>query len=266
MSNSKTTPAWGVAGLLVAMALGAVAGTPLGHRVYDYQWSDARFCDDCHAHDYANEAFAESAHASLTTCHDCHRVPIRHYPRNLFVTIFDKPQSADDIHRPDVETVICAQCHLGNGHKEELTGPMPDAIRDRVPKIDDSPLHRVHVDAATRQPPFDEPPAGHEGDSAADGHEGDSAEAEHGGDAHESGGHGGERSAITCMDCHGAESNRAHHFGSTDANCLACHTSHDGAMRLDGVRCQHCHGAGFLAPRAAQAPERPSDGADRAEH
>jgi hypothetical protein len=137
------------AGGLVA---GGLAGWPVGDAAYTYMWRDPGMCDDCHVHDYANEAWGRSVHASLTTCHDCHHVPVRHYPRNLYMMVFDKPQGAEDIHTPDVETVICATCHTAGGAHGDPSGPMTAATRDRVVKIDDSPLHRVHLDAEREEP------------------------------------------------------------------------------------------------------------------
>lgn len=148
------TPAL-VAVALVAIALGAALGAPLGDRVYAYQWSDARFCDDCHAHDYANEAWSRSAHADLTTCHDCHRVPIRHYPRNLWVTITHPPQTPEDIPHPEVPVVICETCHTSEGcDPHELSGPMSPRLCAQVVDIDGTAAHRVHLAAEHRDGPI----------------------------------------------------------------------------------------------------------------
>ncbi|MDP2310684.1 MAG: hypothetical protein Q8P18_32000 [Pseudomonadota bacterium] len=149
----RSTRAWLVLNplslALVAFALagGGAAGVPVGDGMYTYMWQDARFCDDCHVHDYANEAWERSAHSRLTTCHDCHRVPIRHYPSNLYLALFDRPQVPEDIPQPDVGVVICEQCHSDAGDEEPLTGPLPEDLRALVVKVDGSPLHRVHLDA-----------------------------------------------------------------------------------------------------------------------
>lgn len=201
-----------------AFAGGALAGLPAGEAVYDYEWRDADFCDDCHVHDYANQAWAESVHGQLTTCHDCHRVPISHYPRNLWMMLADRPQGPEDIHRPHVVTVVCEQCHTTQ-EGIELTGPMPDAVLAHVVKVEDSPLHQKHLRAETRDP------------EAAEG--------------------AGEKGSITCMDCHGSDENRAHSFPATSANCVACHEHEAHAQPAEGeqapsVECRDCHFGGFV--------------------
>lgn len=236
--------------VLLFGAAGALAGVPVGDAGLNYMWRDARFCDDCHVHDYANEAWARSVHADLTTCHDCHLVPIRHYPRNLWVTVFATPQGPEDIHRPEVETVICERCHSVHTDEEELTGPMAQPVRKQVVKIDESPLHRVHLDAKSRTPARYLGGDGIHGDAKGEhgGSEGGHAPAE--GAPAEGGGHGGAANTgpISCMDCHGAEENRAHRFQAGNENCLSCHEGQDlvGVGRLEQLACRECHFQGFL--------------------
>lgn len=204
-----------------AFAGGVVAGAPVQRAVFHYQWVDPAFCDDCHAHDYANEAWASSLHADLTTCHDCHKVPIRHYPHNLWMMITDRPETAEDIKRPDIPMVVCEQCHTASGAEEPLSGPMPDALRDNVVKVDNSPLHRAHLDSETRNP-------------------GTWRGGEAGSDVDEAG-------EITCMDCHGQDNNRAHQFLATQENCVTCHEGQ--AHRSEGMaslECRDCHFGGFV--------------------
>ncbi len=227
--------------VLLALGAGMAAGMPLGERIYQYQWADARFCNDCHVHDYANDAWEQSAHGDVTTCHDCHLVPISHYPRNLWVTITDPPQSPDDIHRPNIPTVICEQCHSEKGADAHLSGPMSHELQAAVVKIDDSPMHRLHLDAEKRDP-------GAFRGSRPDDDRGEHAE-DSGEHAQEGGGHGADDpTRISCMDCHGAESNRAHHFETTVADCIECHSAHSDELGAGGIACRQCHGAGFLAP------------------
>lgn len=220
---------------IVAAALlgGAVAGAPVSSRTYDYMWKDPRFCDDCHVHDYANQAWAKSVHARLTTCHDCHRVPIRHYPVNLFVAVFSRPQVPEDIPKPEVPVVVCEQCHSSRGAGEPLTGPMPEAIRAQVVHVDDSPLHRQHREAERRTPVS---------------YEGGRGEPESG--------------PIECLDCHGGVNATAHQFPATSEVCEHCH---EGIRPKDEggevLSCLDCHARGFLgsadpAP-AASAPAHP---------
>jgi hypothetical protein len=218
-----------------AFALGAVAAIPSADAGFNYTWKNAEFCDDCHIHDYANEAFFRSAHANVTTCHDCHRVPIMHYPWNMYVTITHGPLTPEEMHRPNVPTILCATCHTNEG-VEEMTGPMTEALRQRIVKIDDSPLHLVHRLAESRVPSRAQ--AGPAEPPAADAHAEQPAPAAHGGHA---------ESAITCMDCHGSENNRAHQFRPNRENCVACHTEADHAGgRLDQLQCQECHFDGFV--------------------
>jgi hypothetical protein len=211
----------------VAVLVGAAAGMPIGDRVYAYQWADARFCNDCHAHDYANEAWAESIHAGLTTCHDCHRVPIRHYPRNLWVQITDPPKSAEDIPHPQIPVVICGSCHLAECDPHELTGPMPLEMCDHVVKIDNSRLHRVHLESEDRQP----------GPGL-----GGALDTEH------------EEGTITCLDCHGAGERQVHKFSDDVTACSKCHERHVEELGIVGLPCRQCHGSAFLADSDANLP------------
>lgn len=228
--------------VLVAFSAGAVAGYPVEEKAFDYMWADYRFCDDCHVHDYANEAYERSVHFGLTTCHDCHLVPIRHYPWNLYRKIFDPPQTEADITRPHVSTLICTRCHSAEADDEPLTGPMPESIRQRVVKIDHSPLHKAHLGSKKRTPGAyqggkENPEADHEIKERA---------------AHSVDGHGTIRPSwdageIMCMDCHGSVNNRAHRFEATRDNCLACH---EGVKmpdpRLSQLECRECHYEGFI--------------------
>ncbi len=232
-----------VGGLLV----GAALGTPVSHDAYTYMWADDRFCNDCHVHDYANEAYEASLHYDVTTCHDCHLVPIRHYPRNLWKTLFDRPQGPEDIHPPAVDSVLCAACHVAAEADHPLTGPMPDDLRARIVKIDNSPLHQLHLTSTTRTP-----------DPAHGGSPSDQGDGE-----------------IACMDCHGAENNRAHSFAAARDNCVRCHddpvftsdaardddaateddalvvVAEHGMGRLD---CRECHFSGFVGAAGQGQP------------
>lgn len=207
-----------------AMLVGGVAGAPVGDDMFTYMWKDARFCDDCHVHDYANQNWAKSVHGKLTTCHDCHRVPIRHYPKNLFVTLFERPETPEDIPRPEVQIVICEQCHLKSGSEEVLTGPMPAAIRSQVVRIDESTLHRKHLEAKERTPP-----------------------------AYEGGEHGSvppsampDADGIVCLDCHGSQDLQVHRFTAVSESCEVCHGGIRPAdERGRALSCLDCHARGF---------------------
>lgn len=228
----------------VALLCGSIAGIPAGGRMYDYMWRDPRFCDDCHVHDYANEAWARSVHSRLTTCHDCHRVPIRHYPENLYLAIFDRPQVPEDIPRPEVEMVICEQCHSAAGAQAALTGPMPNELRALVVGVDDSPLHTLHLHADGRVPAL---------------YAGGGAEA-HGGTAGAAAvdGSGSREEAaadtIVCLDCHGGERLEVHRFTATSEACESCH---EGIRPADesgrSLSCLDCHAQGFLGGSSPSA-------------
>jgi hypothetical protein len=208
-----------------ALAVGMALGVPFEEAAFTYTWVDPAFCNDCHVHDYANEAYDRSVHAGLTTCHDCHLVPIRHYPRNLWLMLTDPPQGPEDIHAPEVEAVVCAQCHAEGGDHGPLTGPMGESVRKLTVKIDGSELHMRHLNAESRDP------------GAARGGDGSAGDGD-----------------ITCMDCHGAESNRAHAFAATSENCLSCHKELDhGTHGMERLECRECHFQGFVGwPGAAQ--------------
>ena len=223
----------------VALVLGALAGVPAGEGAYHYVWRDPHFCNDCHVHDYADESYFRSVHADVTTCHDCHRVPLMHYPRNLVMTpgLYGSEEQLE--HVPHVDEVICSACHVADAHGH-LTGPMTDEVLTRVVKIDQSPLHRVHLDAAVSDPGTGRG-GGESHGEAAEGH----------GEAHgtDGGAHGGsgEEGAITCMDCHGGPSNRAHRFPANRDNCLQCHEGiSESAGRLSELQCHECHFEGFV--------------------
>ncbi len=236
------------AAVAACLLIGSIAGIAPGNVAFYYTWADYRFCDDCHVHDYANEAYARSVHYGLTTCHDCHRVAIRHYPINLYLTLRYGAMTPDEMHPPTVESVVCEQCHWAKQH-HELTGPMSEEVRKRIVKVDDSPLHMLHLGSETREP-------------------GRYLGGEEGAEEHHGGGHGlfpfggGEHElpdwdagVIGCADCHGSEENRAHSFRATRANCVECHSEMEtGSGRLKNVSCQECHFWGF-----ASDPSRKDD-------
>lgn len=216
-----------VASVVTGLALGIAVGIPGSNAGYNYTWRNADFCDDCHVHDYANEAYARSVHAGVTTCHDCHKVPISHYPRNMWLMVSNRPQEPTDIDTPHVGSVLCESCHSAHS-EEELTGPLTEALRARVVKIDDSPLHRLHLDAEMRDPGPYRGGGPHADEGASEGHEDD---------------HAGEEGPIACLDCHGSAGNeQAHRFSASRDNCLECHAEADVPTgRMEHLQCQECH-------------------------
>jgi len=219
---------------------GVISGLPVGDAMFTYMWRNPSFCDDCHVHDFANEACFRSVHGGVTTCHDCHKVPVRHYPRNLWVTVFDTHETRSDIPTPHLPLVVCGQCHLSTQEEEPLTGPLTDEDRKHVVKIDDAPLHRAHLDAKQRKPSgyhggTDQPPRANR--SGAEDEPDPTA------------------GAITCLDCHGSDEGEAHQFTATRNDCVSCHGELELPKgHLTTVDCTQCHLEGFLAPeRTASA-------------
>lgn len=238
-----------------AVAGGLVAGAPVGDAGYDYLWRDPNFCNDCHVHDYADEAWARSVHAGVTTCHDCHLVPFMHYPVMGLGTILDPPQTPEEVKKAHVASVICEACHLAVSD-HELTGPMTDEMRTRIVKIDDSPMHRIHMDSETRDPGVylganhgSGDPHGGTAPATPDDH----ADAQGGGHGDE------EEGAIQCMDCHGSGGNAAaHRFTAARTNCLECHGGIDVVVgRLTELRCRECHYNGFVGQPGTEAAAAP---------
>lgn len=226
---------WGV--LAAGLAAGSLVGVPVEEKVYDYVWNDSYMCDDCHVHDYANKAYWASVHGGVTTCHDCHLVPISHYPWNLYVTAFRPPQGPEDIHPPQVASVVCTRCHSEEGQGEPLTGPMSEAVRKQTVKIDESALHRQHLGSKERIPSSfaggTEPPEHNLGFGKL------IAPFER---------PKWDEGVITCADCHGSADNRAHSFTATRDNCIACHGDlHVDTGRFVDLDCRQCHLTGFLA-------------------
>lgn len=225
-----------------ALLSGSLAGLPAGDTMFRYMWADPRFCDDCHVHDYANQAWERSVHGQLTTCHDCHRVPIRHYPKNLVLALFDRPAGPDDIPRPEVTMVICEQCHSVSGAEEPLTGPMPEELRVQVVRVDDSPLHKLHLNAKSRVPSLYQGGKPDEVHTAATGE----GEAEAHGEA--------ASDKIECLDCHGGLHLKVHRFTATPDACESCHkgiTPSDESGR--SLSCLDCHARGFLGNTELEA-------------
>ena len=230
----------------VGFVVGLGAGWLPAESGFDYVWRDPEMCDDCHVHDYANEAYFRSVHVGLTTCHDCHMVPIAHYPRNLVLTPLSDGVSELE-HVPHVDSVICSTCHMA-GHEGELSGPMTADVLERVVKVDESPLHMLHLEAEVRDPgPARGGDTNPHGATPEEGHDNGHDEGHDEG----GGGHGGETRTISCMDCHGSENNRAHRFEATRENCLRCHEGiSESSGRLAELQCHECHFEGFLGREA----------------
>lgn len=240
-------------GVFISVVLvGFAAGYPFADAGFDYMWKDPNMCDDCHVHDYANAAYFRSVHAGVTTCHDCHKVPFMHYPAEAWMMVADRPKTAEDIGPTRVPSVLCGACHL-KGSTEELTGPMTASLRKEIVKVDDSPMHKLHFQAKSRDPGTYLGAKHAAGESEADARE---AATEH---ASESEGEakGEEEMVIGCLDCHGSGGNfEAHRFTADRKNCLECHGGVAVAVgRLKELRCQECHFSGFVGERPTDVKE-----------
>lgn len=219
------------------LVLGFFAGAPIGDAAYDYTWRDPNFCGDCHVHDYANENYFRSVHGGVTTCHDCHKVPLLHYPLELWIMVTGPPETPEDVGPTHVPSVLCGACHL-EGSQEELTGPMTEELRPQIVKVDHSPLHRIHLEATTRDPgPY------------RGAHSAAAGLAQHKTDAPR--GLSEETGAMGCLDCHGSGGDlETHRFTAARSNCVSCHGALDVAGgRLKQLSCQECHLAGFVGRR-----------------
>jgi len=195
-------------------------------------------------------------------------VPLTHYPYNLFSTLYYGKRTQETLHAPTVGILVCAQCHATTGDDEPLTGPMDESIRARIVRIDESPLHITHLRSTTRDPGKYRGGGVHSrgadegGSEGAGEHDvaGEHGEAPSGAEAgeHEGGGllaalspsHGElptwAADVITCMDCHGAPSNRAHRFEASRENCLQCHQDLTViSEKYDHISCAECHFWGF---------------------
>lgn len=236
-----------ILGVMLPGALfGALAGIYPGYRLYNYTWNDARFCTSCHVHDYATVGWQNSIHGGSTTCHDCHHQPLRAYIHESIVMLKKRPKFPQDLdHTPYVKSTLCGSCHLAEGADlSTLTGPMtPDQVA-RLPKVDRSLLHQLHLKKKTdftslnsheltegERSPKPVPPSSYPRTK------------------------GPERD-ISCADCHGGPANRGHNFSASEISCLRCHEQpHPQEKGRRGFAqaygCRSCHYQDFLAPLPA---------------
>jgi len=237
--------------LLLAVPVFIAAGTTggmVGFEGYRYAWIAPEFCNVCHLHDYALTDWRHSIHGDVVTCHDCHKVPLMHYTKTLLHTFYKRPSFPEDMHElPRIPSRSCESCHLATAADHaDLSSPMPEAIFDRIVRIDESPSHKLHMLSETRDPGEDR---GGEGGAPEHTRRLD----QHGPSAHELGFGPG---MIECIDCHGSEANRFHNFFARDENCTGCHE--DLTVRGEHLRdfdCRHCHFQDFLPPSAVVRTE-----------
>lgn len=228
-------------GLLIFLApslfLGAIVGAYPGYKAYEYVWKDAGFCITCHVHDYATVGWKKSIHGQTTTCHDCHHQPLKAYLVETYIMLKDRPKFPKDLHHtPYVKKGLCEACHVTHPHDiTSITGPMAEAEIEKIPKVDTSYLHKVHLEKRTNYSLLNlhelteeerldpKPPKLLPADRDRE-------------------------RPIVCADCHGGPTNRGHNFGAVDISCVRCHTTAHGSKVLKEQGCRTCHFQDFLAP------------------
>ena len=226
--------------LMPAAVIGMFIGAYPGYKAYEYMWKDAKFCMSCHQHDYANQSWKSSIHGRSTTCHDCHHQPLRQYGEEIYILMTQKeiyPKSMK--HLPYVTEDLCESCHVTRPHStSSISGPFEGEDLTRIPKIEKTRLHALHLsqetdvplpkslnllkDSASTYGKFGQPPLGQ---------------------SHES-----KKRRLVCVDCHGGISNRAHNFSATDSSCINCHekiAAHPTPLQKK-FGCRNCHFIEFL--------------------
>lgn len=222
--------------LLPSMGLGLLLGAYPGFITYKYVWEDADFCLSCHVHDYVNIAWKNSVHGQLTTCHDCHHLPLHEYIREAYVQVTEWPKFPDDLdHVPHVPKDLCQACHLAaEADRSTITGPLAKEEIDKLPKVDHTYLHQIHLKAKTKVIPYADY---HLSKKQRDPRNVIDLPMEE-----------GEERSITCTDCHGGPGNRAHNFRANDSNCVRCHQEVHQSEIGKKYGCRSCHFQGFMMP------------------
>jgi len=219
--------------MLPAIIVGFLIGSVPGYQTYNYVWKDANFCLSCHVHDYATNSWQDSSHGKMTTCHDCHHQPLHKYIQEGVIQVLQRPKFPEDLHHtPYVPSDLCQTCHVSTVHdKSTLTGPLAKESLEHLPKVDKMYLHRLHLKKETdlallkshtfskeeRMGQFKEPTRLK-----------------------------GEKRLITCSDCHGGPTNRAHNFTAVDISCVRCHNDVHESQVGKKYGCRSCHFQEFL--------------------
>jgi hypothetical protein len=215
---------------------GGLVGIYPGYKVYEYVWKDAAFCTSCHVHDYATVGWENSSHQRLTTCHDCHHQPLHEYVREMVVLLTKNPKFPKDLdHIPYIPDDLCQACHISN-HQDlsTVTGPLDKEDIDKLHKVDKTKMHQLHFQHKTKLKLLGEfkiKKIDRMGDVAII----------------PSNEEGKER-PITCSDCHGGPSNRAHNFSATDSACVRCHQDEHKKKIGKEFGCRNCHFQDFMIP------------------
>ena len=215
---------------LVVFVLAAVPGGYLGYRAYHFAWTDARFCFACHIHDYAVNEWKRSAHGDVTTCHDCHHMPLLHYTYVGARALFNRPSYPDDLENPpSIPDELCMQCHVrGAIQRSSWTLPFQYDSLKRIPAIDVTAGHRWHTASKTIEPVARILLDDSAKEAVKRGFE--------------------PRHELNCWRCHGSEGNRYHQYRATNVNCRSCHAdSHlKDQLKFTGTDCLLCHINAFV--------------------
>lgn len=231
--------------MLPSIMLGVLAGSYPGYQLYKYTWYNANFCTSCHVHDYATIGWAQSPHGATTTCHDCHHQRLRDYLKEMIVMIKDRPEFPKDLHHtPYVKKELCAACHVSNAaDKSTITGPFELEDVKKIPKVDLSHLHSLHLKKKTELKLLNH----HELSPSERGIEKLQP-------LHEMNFERAESRNITCADCHGGPQNRGHNFSAVDSSCIRCHQETHTTKVTKEVGCRFCHFQDFMIPANLKKP------------
>lgn len=216
--------------------IGLIVGAYPGYRTYEYVWKDPAFCVSCHVHDYASFAWQGSAHGRLTTCHDCHHQPLHAYMwEPIALMLYHTKFPRDLKHTPHVPQDLCESCHVSGHDSGTVTGPLSKADIAKIPKIDHFYLHRIHLEAKTDRPLV------HELDATESVQFVKNVMMDPNPKLPD-----GQKRKITCTDCHGGPTNRAHDFSATDLACVRCHSEQHKSRIAAQHGCRSCHFQEFL--------------------
>jgi hypothetical protein len=225
--------------LAPSLLLGAAVGLYPGYKFYHYAWFDAGFCTSCHVHDYATVGWAHSIHGEKTTCHDCHHQRLRDYIKEAIVMATKQPKFPKDLHHtPYVNKSLCSACHVSNAaDRSTITGPMAFEDIQKIPKVDLSRLHSIHLKKQTDLTLLNSHALEDNERNLEDLHPTLALDQTH-----------AENRPITCADCHGGPTNRGHNFSAVDATCVRCHADAHKSKVAQQYGCRSCHFQEFMIP------------------
>jgi hypothetical protein len=225
--------------LMPSLITGVAVGVYPGYKLYEHVWYDAKFCVTCHVHDYASVGWEQSVHGEKTTCHDCHHQRLRDYFREAAMMVVAPPTFPRDLHHtPYVDKNLCAACHVSNAaDRSTITGPLKYEDIEKIPKVDLSHLHSVHLKKTTDLTLLNS----HQHTDNERLLEGLRPNVELNRTK------GPERD-IGCADCHGGPANRGHNFAAVDAVCVRCHSDQHRSEVTKTFGCRNCHFQQFLIP------------------